>query len=203
MLENFLAGSDMSDTLLPIIQRVSLIALGIGMFTVSAFHNGNAQPMQSPGGESVSFQRRDSVLERFRNYSGKKSRAALAALFSGTDPSFTQDPPILLADGTASARITLRIFSRAGELPRFSITGGRSTDARLTQNGLWIIVIVPNRGSTATSVTVLSGGNMIEYPLTVAPLLNSFDPKKADAVLIDYVTIANELAAAQRRPAPR
>jgi hypothetical protein len=60
--------------------------------------------------------------------------------------------------------------------------------------GTWVLEIIPERGILATSVTVLTGGEMIEFPLTVAPPLELFDLKEAGAGEAEYVTTANRLA---------
>ncbi len=141
------------------------------------------------------FDRRESVLDRVKAFKGQKTRETLAGLFAQSDPAFRQDPSVILSDGTATARITLRVVSRKDDLPKFSVTGGHCVNAGMTENGTWILEILPNRGAFATSVTVLSGGSMIEYPLTVAPPLNLLDPRKSDIAEIEYAVTANDLAA--------
>jgi len=154
----------------------------------------------TPTAESTNFDRRESVLDKMRAYKGEKTREAMTALFIRTDPSFSQEPSIVLSDGTATARVTLRVPSRKGELPKFSISGGHFVSVRMSDNGTWILEILPNPGTLATSVTVLSGGTMVEYPLTVAPPLNLLDPQKTDIIEIEYVVLANELAASRTAP---
>lgn len=157
----------------------------------------------APGPASTGFDRRESVLDRMKEFKGQKTREAMAALFVRFDPAFSQEPAILLSDGTATARVTLRVPPRKGETPKFSISGGHCVSAKAADNGLWILEILPNRGSMATSVTVLSGGSMTEYPLTVAPPLNLLDPRKAEIVEIEYAVLANELTTAASSPARR
>jgi hypothetical protein len=168
------------------------------IFLLVPFHDGTAemnQPVtQPPTVETASFERRESVLERFRNYSGEKTRAALESLFMRQDPAFLQDPAVILSDGVAVAGITLQLSVREGESPKFAVSGGQCIAARMTGRGVWILEILPNRGSLATSITVLSEGKMVEYPLTVAPPLHLFDPRNAQAAVIDYVATANTLA---------
>jgi len=154
----------------------------------------------SPAPLSSGFDRRESVLDRFREFKGEKTKEALSALFVRMDPAFTQEPSILLSDGSATARVSLRVPYRKGDTPRFSISGGRVITVRAADNGLWILEILPERGSMATSVTVLSGGTMTEYPLTVAPPLNLLDPRRLEVVEIEYAVLANELAAARSAP---
>jgi hypothetical protein len=160
----------------------------------------HAQPDTPPQSGEPSFQRRESVLERFRAYSGEKNKAALGRLFQQTDPSFSQAPPLLLADGTSKASVTIRFFGRGDQLPIFSVAGGHCTAAHPAGSNAWTLEIVPNSGSLSTSVTVLAGGNMIEYPLTVAPPMRLFNRNKAVSSTVEYVVIANELAAGRTSP---
>lgn len=150
---------------------------------------------QLPSARTASFDRKESVLDRIRAFSGKKTQAALEGLFTRWDPVFSQSPAVLLSDGTTVANITLRVQGRASDPPLFSVTGGHFVSAKMTDTGNWILEILPNRGSLSTSLTVSLSGQMTEYPLTVAPPLELFDSKTADAAVIDYVTTANHLAA--------
>jgi hypothetical protein len=150
--------------------------------------------LQVPTVRTASFDRKESVLDRFRAFSGKKNQTALEGLFTRWDPVFSQNPAVVLSDGIAVARITLRLQGRAGDPPNFSITGGHCVSATMTDTGIWILEILPNRGTLSTSVTVAFSGQMTEYPLTVAPPLDIFEPRNADTAVIDYVTTANQLA---------
>jgi len=177
------------------LERLLTITITATIFTVLPVCDSTAEMTQSgiqiP---SVSFDRKESVLDRFRAFSGKKTQLALEGLFTRWDPVFSQNPAILLSDGTTVARITLRLQSRGGDPPFFSVTGGHCLSAKMSDSGVWILEILPTRGSLATSLTVAFSGQMTEYPLTVAPPLNLFEPRCADAAVIDYVTIANCLA---------
>lgn len=180
---------------------LSTVTVAITIFTLLPSADVNGQMTQpaiaSPTAESANFIRKETVLDRMRAYKGEKTREAVSALFIQTDPSFSQEPSVLLSNGTATARVTLRVPPRKGELPKFSLSGGHCLSALMSDNGAWILEIRPNAGSLATSVTVLSGGTMVEYPLTVAPPLNLLDPQKAEVIEIEYAVIANELAAAR------
>ena len=179
------------------LERLLTITIA-AIFTVLPAGDSNAemtQPgIQFPSVNTASFDRKESVLDRFRAFSGKKTEMALEGLFTRWDPVFSQNPAILLSDGTTVARITLRLQGRGGDPPIFTITGGHCVSAKMSDSGEWILEILPTRGSLATSLTVAFSGQMTEYPLTVAPPMNLFEPQNADAAVFDYVTIANCLA---------
>jgi hypothetical protein len=145
----------------------------------------------------ASFSRLESVLERFRSYKGEKNRITLGNLFRRSDAGFTQDPAVLLSNGTAQARVTVRVSAQGDQAPSFMVSGGKCVGVEITDNNTWLFDIVPDRGSSATSVTILTEKSMVEYPLTVAPPLSLFDTKKAESALVEYVETANELASGQ------
>ena len=181
------------------LRRLLTTIIAVTIFVVLPIRNSKAE-MPLPGMQmptvrtAATFDRKESVLDRFRAFSGKKTQTALEGLFTRWDPVFSQNPAVLLSDGVAVASITLRLQGRAGEPPNFSITGGHCVSAKMTDTGIWILEILPNRGSLSTSVTVAFSGQMTEYPLTVAPPMALFEPRNADAAVIDYVTTANHLA---------
>ncbi len=184
--------------------RLLTLSYAVSLFLLLPIDHSQAQTdlpgNQFPGARTASFDRKESVLDRVRAFSGKKTQAALEGLFTRWDPVFSQNPAVLLSDGTTVATITLRVQGRADDPPIFSVTGGHFVSAKRTDTGIWILEILPNRGSLSTSLTVAFSGQMTEYPLTVAPPLDLFDPRAADTAVIEYVTTANRLAAPVAAP---
>jgi len=174
------------------------ITITVTIFVVLPISDCNAEMnlpgMQFPAARTASFDRKESVLARFRTFTGKKTTAALEGLFTRWDPLFRQDPAVLLSDGKAVARITLRLQGRAGDPPIFSISGGHCVSAIMSNAGVWMLEILPNRGTLSTSLTVAFSGQMTEYPLTVAPPMYLFEPRNTDTAVIEYVKTANNLA---------
>jgi len=155
------------------------------------------------GASAVSFNREESILESYRSFTGEKTPDTLRNLFSRKNHVFLQEPAIVIADGTTRVRVSIRVFGQREQLPRFLVSGGTCLDVQKKNNSLWVLDIVPNKGSMASSVTVLSGNTMVEYPLVVAPPLNLVDAKNADPVVMEYVTIANELASVGENPSQK
>ena len=133
------------------------------------------------------------MLDAFRSYSGERTLAALAGLFERHDAMFSQEPPLLLSDGTAALRLTVRAGNHSEKAPQFFISGGTCVDLNSSETGEWELAIVPDRGALLTSVTVLIGSEMIEYPLAVAPPQELFDTVKAGVGEAEYVAVANRL----------
>lgn len=186
------------------LRRLGIIAAGITIFMSLYWSAARAQMnqpgMQLPSGPAAQFDRKESVLALFRAHSAKKTKAAQDALFMRWDAVFHQEPAVILSDGSSLAHITLRLPVRSGEPPIFSVSKGQCVSAMMTDRGVWVLVILPTRGTLETSVTVAFAGSMTEYPLSVAPPLHLFDRKNADAAVRDYVTAANKLASTQTNP---
>jgi hypothetical protein len=134
------------------------------------------------------------VLESFRDHSGEHNVDVLSRLFERSDDMFTQEPPVLISNGYDALRITIRTKGRSERAPQFYISGGNCTGLKNSDGGAWVLEIVPERGSLASSVSVLTGSEMIEYPLAVAPLLEQFDTVEAGKGELEYVETANRLA---------
>lgn len=150
----------------------------------------------SHAGQTMRFSRLESVLERFRGYSGKRTFEALDRLFKRANNVFTQDPPVLLSDGSASLRLMVRLPQRAERAPQFFISEARCSSLKIDRNaGAWVLEIVPKEGSMTASVTVLAGMEMIDFPLAVAPPQGLFDETTAENYQVEYVRTANRLAA--------
>lgn len=186
--------------------RLALRSVAVAIIVITPVFNATsaaADPTlpgrKAPVATQVSFNRHESVLEKLRSFTGEKNRSTLTHLFRSTDGAFAQDPPVLLSDGTARARVTVRAPTQGEQAPSFMVSGGACVDVRMKDNNVWELDIVPARGSSATSVTILSEKSMVEYPLVVSPPRDIFDPKQADPAFIEYVTIANELAASPER----
>jgi hypothetical protein len=116
-------------------------------------------------------------------------------LFERNDDLFSQAPPVLLSDGVAALLLTVRASGKSERAPQFFITGGNCTGLASGSDGEWVLEIVPEAGSLTSSVSVLVGNEMIEFPLAVSPPLDLFDSSVAGEGVADYVAAANRLAA--------
>lgn len=145
-------------------------------------------PEHSP---APSVSRRPSVRQLISAFTGDRSAEAMIALFRRGDDIFSQEPPVLLSDGRAVLRLTVRT---AGE-PRFAIFNGNCTGVSAGHDGTWALDIVPVKGALDASVTVFSGEDVVEFPLAVAPPLALFDPVAAGDEASAYVEAANSVAA--------
>jgi hypothetical protein len=158
-----------------------------------------AAPLQPPEDidRPIAFSHRESILERFRARRGERASSDQARLFVRSDEIFSQEPPLLLSDGSSSLRLTVRLLTRTKNAPQFFISEASCTRLRVGQNdGVWELEILPRAGSLHASVSVLTGNELIDFPLAVAPPLELFDQSAAREGELDYVRAANELATA-------
>ena len=112
------------------------------------------------------------ALQFFATYTGERNPKNLIALFAEPAiPSFIQDPPIALADGKGLVKIRLLVNTSRTELPKFIMQG--ASLKRLPaqgEDGFWSMEVVPKKGVYEAKLTVIDGGKMLEFPLTVAPV---------------------------------
>ncbi len=112
------------------------------------------------------------ILDRFKQYNGSKSLSAMVMLFNKkTAQTIYQEPAILLSDGHNRAILTIDIPSRITTSPNFAANGGRMVTFNQDKQskGRWTVVVQPEAGAVKTTLTIISGAEEFEYPLTVAP----------------------------------
>lgn len=142
---------------------------------------------------AFTFSRRESLFERFSALPGEHRSDGLARLLERRSDDFIQAPPLLLATGNVSLKVTIRPSGQSVPVSQFHISGGHCTELKIGENGSWILEIMPDQGVLNGSVTVQSGSEAVEYPLSIAPPLEMFDAEAADSPLIEFVRAANAL----------
>lgn len=109
------------------------------------------------------------IAERFKNYNGSKTLAAMVKLFDKKiAQTVSQDPSILVSDGKNKATLTVDIPSRITSSPNFAVNGGTLVSYKKEKQvkGRWTVVVQPNPGSNLVSITIIAGTEEFEYPLT-------------------------------------
>jgi hypothetical protein len=113
-----------------------------------------------------------SVLQLFREYSGKRNADAFLALFNQESPvGCHQDPLVALSDGIATVSVTF--LSPPGNLvpSDLAVTGADLLSVTRDRNNTntWIAKLLPHKGTYQASFAVFLGDLKIIYPLAVAP----------------------------------
>ena len=132
----------------------------------------------------------ESILSRFKGYTGPLTIPALTGLFSQRLYSeCRQEPPIALSDGVATVVVSLAAEAPPAQSPNFAVIGGKLLSLKFA-GGWYLLEIVPDAGLYESSVTVLTRGGVAEYPLVVAP---SLPPGATPGGEPDDATFANFL----------
>lgn len=134
----------------------------------------SAQPGTTPASNSrpSTVRPEPSALERFRTYSGARTPKALTALFAvAPDSNIRQQPEVALSDGATMVKITLAVGSQKSEAPNVAFEGAQLISLKRNIAGEWEIVALPEAGSLNPSLFLLTGSDLREIPLTVAPTL--------------------------------
>jgi len=113
-----------------------------------------------------------SILDRFRQYKGKRTPEAFVALFE-QDGMFwcRQDPPVALSDGKTVVRVTF-ISTPGNKTPAdVAVMGARLISLKKDPDNTntWVAELAPEKGECRASIVVFQGEAKMVYPLTIAP----------------------------------
>jgi hypothetical protein len=127
------------------------------------------QPKKAVAEADAPAQPIQSVLEKFRLFSGDRTIVNLTALFAGDGgATFSQSPAVAIADGKSTVKVV--ISKVVGEKsPNFTFNSARAVSVHSTGEGEWEIIAKPQKDALKASVVMISNGVVQEFPLTVAP----------------------------------
>lgn len=111
-----------------------------------------------------------SVLQRFREFTGKPSLPAYLALFqSAPGETLLQEPPVVLSDGKALVRITFPWHAEEGSAPDIALSDATLVHLSVNDDRSWVVTALPNRGSWTARLVIKLAQKVVEFPLVVAP----------------------------------
>jgi len=113
-----------------------------------------------------------SVLERFKEFKGEKTPAALIALFATQGKGVQQDPPIVLSDGKSTVKVVLELNSK-GENNNFLLDGVSLVSLKNKEKDEWIVELLPDAGTCDATISVPLNSQWYVIPLTVAAPMNA------------------------------
>jgi hypothetical protein len=125
-----------------------------------------------------------SVLEHFHQYTGKESIKAFIAFFGQESLiGFNQEPPIALADGKATIKISFIAMPSGNKKPEIKVNGAvlASMIRDPDNTNTWIAELKPGKKAVSASLDVNQGKVVMEFPVIVAPRVN-VDLDKSGAV---------------------
>jgi hypothetical protein len=134
--------------------------------------------------EKVTTTSYNGIIDSFREYIGEKSPATLIAIFNKIiTPTIRQEPAVVLSDGKTPLKIVVEIPVTSAKSPNFALNGAKLVSLARDASSAWIIETLPQAGVVRASLTILTDSDIIEYPLTLAPLLAGFKPTEAEFAL--------------------
>jgi Cohesin domain len=123
-----------------------------------------------------------SIPERFRVYQGARTPVAMTGLFQKqiTD-SVRQEPTIVVSDGKSNFKLFLALSSGSTSAPNFALTGAKLVALKNAGGpGRWLVEATPEKNAQKVSVTIVTGGSFVEYPVTSVPPIALISGKEAD-----------------------
>jgi len=114
-----------------------------------------------------------SVSEKIRTFPEKLTLEKLLALFElPKELPYTQTPGVVLSDGKASVRLTVRLGGDGKETPSFALKHAKLLSLQQGEGGEWLIEALPALNTNEAALTVTLEASSILIPLTVAQPLN-------------------------------
>lgn len=139
--------------------------------------------------------RQPSVLERFRDYNGERTPAAFMALFDQKQTiGFRQDPQVVLSDGKAVVRLKFVSTPERENISDVALSGARVVAAMKDPDAtnVWIIVVLPEKGTDEAAMALLQRGVLMVFPAAVAPQVNIDLNKSGNVTEEDFRMFLNE-----------
>ena len=113
------------------------------------------------------------VLQRFRNYQGKRGLKAFVALFErAPGERVVQAPTVAVSDGKTPVSIYLEGTGKEGGAPDVALSDAKLIAVERLDGKRWLITALPNQGTWESTVIVRADGAIFEAPLVVAPPLD-------------------------------
>jgi hypothetical protein len=165
-----------------------------------------------------------SVLQRFRDFKGKKGLKAYTALFDRRPGDRNiQEPSVVLSDGKTLVRIAPALLRDWDNMPDIALSDAKLINMAKEDGRGWVITVLPNKGAWDARLIIRTGGKIYELPLVVAPPVKidngitegnflaeldrfraervgagAWEDKPNRQVLIEYIFTANCLAGSEK-----
>ncbi len=130
--------------------------------------------------EKIRFISYPSILDDFRTYNGPKIPARLLELLNKqVAPVIRQEPAVALSNGKNILKIIVEISGAADKSPNFALSGAKLVSLH-RDAAAWIVEAMPQTGALLANLTILTDSDTIEYPLTLAPVVEGISASEAD-----------------------
>lgn len=132
-----------------------------------------------------------SVLDRFREYKGPRTAAALLSIFGYENMTgCRQEPPVAISDGLSVVKMLFVSTPGARTASDLAVMGARLISLKRSPDytNAWIAELIPERGTYQASIALSQGKLRMIYPLVVSPRI-SVSPGRSGVsvdVYVDY-----------------
>ncbi len=159
----------------------------VGTLSESGTESAGASPAKAVQPPQITVYR--AVSERFKDFVGPWTADGITGLFQPEAGQLVrQEPVVAFSDGVAAVTLRVTLPASVREMPRFSLRNATLLTLEQSDDGVWSIGVKPHKGSIDASITVLSDGSELHYPLVVVPLL---DPAALSRNGIPTVSLAD------------
>ena len=115
------------------------------------------------------------VLQRFKQFNGKKGLRNFAALFGRSDGDrFVQEPPIAISDGKTPVTITIQVQPAGLRTVGIALADAALISNEASGKGI-VITLLPSEGTWDAGMVIVAGQDILGYPIVVAPPVNLSD----------------------------
>jgi hypothetical protein len=136
--------------------------------------------------------REKSVLQRFIEFKGQKSPQSFAALFERNDgEQAIQYPSIALSDGKTPVTVKLKLQQEESKYPDIAMSDASLVSFHKDGAKSWVLTVLPGEGTWDARLVFGTGGEVIDFPLVVAPpveLAGNVNEQNFLAELNDYLS---------------
>ncbi len=138
-----------------------------------------AAPETNNSGSLSMFEKKQSVLDRFRTFKEIRSVKNLAALFDEGilhTTGIIQSPAIVVSDGTSLVTVAVEL-PHDTESPSFFLKGANLKSIRRISDRKWELDALPQKGKSDVRLSIILKGERSEISLVAVPPLNQVGTK--------------------------
>lgn len=118
------------------------------------------------------------VLETLKAYTGPRQPKEILDLFGQQSKGYRQEPPVFLADGKGVLKVRITPPHDVASAPNVAINKeAQLVSFRRGDENTWVVELRPKKGAFQVVLTYFLDDTITEIPLTVAPLLATYNGK--------------------------
>jgi hypothetical protein len=124
------------------------------------------------GEMTVLLHEEKNVLQRFKKFEGEKGLRSFAALFGRSDDERTvQEPAIAISDGKTPVLIRMKVQPEGMHPIGIALSDAKLISKETGEEDI-VITVLPSDGTWDARLVIVTGREILDYPLVVAPPAN-------------------------------